>query len=611
MSRSQRTAALLCMASATLLIYWSGLHGGFILDDYLFLVDQPALHIHALTAHALAGAMASQGDTVVPRPLSYLSFALNFYLTGLDPFWMKLTNLLIHVGNGLLLFRLLRVVIAESWRESSGGNDCARRADILAALVATAWMLAPINVSAVLYVYQRVESAANLFVFAGLWMYVSGRSRQVRGGRGTALIATGVLGGSALGILFKEDAALLPLYAFLLEWLVFGFRDVRGNWSRNLVAFYVLVLALPGIAGSLFIFHSSALNAAWSIRTFTLYERLLTEMRVVVDYAQWTVLPTFNQLSFYHDDLIISRMPWNPPWTLGAICILLAGIAAIWLLRRRQPLVSLGIAWFLAAQLLTATVIPLELVFEHRNYFASAGLLLALISAVYGAVRLPTKWKPAAAAILVLFYAMTTALRAAEWGDPLRLAYAQVQKNPDSARARLDLGQALLRNSGNRNGSAQSDAAILTLERAAKISGASILPESTLIIAANSANPRRKVASQWWRSLDGKLRTQPLGSENLSGLKALTNCAMDRICAAAPEAMVPMYLTAAERYPDRPEVLILYANYATFVIGDLPLARNLLTQALVLDPRNREYRSDLDQVAAAMGAAPKHTAERR
>jgi hypothetical protein len=64
-TRTFRTAVLLCLAlAATLLVYWPGLSGGFILDDYLFIVDQPALHIHALSAHALVGAMASQSETL-------------------------------------------------------------------------------------------------------------------------------------------------------------------------------------------------------------------------------------------------------------------------------------------------------------------------------------------------------------------------------------------------------------------------------------------------------------------------------------------------------------------------------------------------------------------
>ena len=55
---------------------------------------------------------------------------------------------------------------------------------------------------------------------------------------------------------------------------------------------------------------------------------------------------------------------------------LLAALALV--VRKRRPLLALGIAWFLGAQLLTATIVPLELVFEHRNYFASLGVCLAV-----------------------------------------------------------------------------------------------------------------------------------------------------------------------------------------------------------------------------------------
>ena len=50
------------------------------------------------------------------------------------------------------------------------------------------------------------------------------------------------------------------------------------------------------------------------------------------------------------------------------------------LLRRRLPLVALGIAWFLGGQLMESTIFPLELVFEHRCYLPDLGLILALLS---------------------------------------------------------------------------------------------------------------------------------------------------------------------------------------------------------------------------------------
>src|SRR5690606_21589294 len=93
---------------------------------------------------------------------------------------------------------------------------------------------------------------------------------------------------------------------------------------------------------------------------------------------RWTLFPSLRELSLYHDDYVISRGLLDPPST-ALSGLLLAGVAglAVWL-RKRRPLAAIGLGWFFAAHLLTATVFPLELVHEHRNYFASMGLCLVL-----------------------------------------------------------------------------------------------------------------------------------------------------------------------------------------------------------------------------------------
>jgi len=600
MNTNLRNSLLLtAILIATALVYWTGLHGDFVLDDYLFIVTNPDLHIHALSWQQLRTAMLTQATTPVPRPLSYASFALNFYFTGLDPFWMKLTNVVIHLGNGVLLFGLLREVLAAS-RGADRDQQTADRIPWLALLVTTAWLLAPINLTAVLYVYQRVESAANLFVFAGLWLYATGRRGQLSGKTGGVWhIAVGLLGCGAIGILFKEDAALLPLYAFLLEWIVFRFRDGCAGVSRGMVAFYV-VLLLPAITGTVGILHWVMKPTIWAIRDFNLEQRLLTEPRVVIDYMHWTLFPSLNQLSFYHDDMAISRSLLSPPWTLLAIVGVLCAIGLVFLLRKRKPLVALGIAWFLAAQVMTGTVIPLELVFEHRNYFASAGLLLAFFAAIASmkSSRTTVRARFALLLILVIFYAGTTSLRVADWSNPLRLAWSQTERNPASARARFQLGYTLVGMSEYRGDSKLLAMGMASLKQAAKMPGASILPEETLIYTAYRTRPAVKVDPAWWMAIQYKLRHQPFGPEDLIAIDTLTKCTIERVCAPDASNMVPLYLIAIQRSPKSPQILILYANYAVSVLGDLKLARNLLAGAVLLEPRNSNYQRSLRELEA-------------
>src|SRR6185437_10018827 len=116
----------------------------------------------------------SSPATEFKRPLASLSFAANYLVSGLDPYWMKLTNLVIHLLNGLLVFLLARALLKISRAVSTD-----QRTGVIAALIAAGWMLLPINLTGVLYVVQRMESMANLFVLLGLLGYFAGRRRML------------------------------------------------------------------------------------------------------------------------------------------------------------------------------------------------------------------------------------------------------------------------------------------------------------------------------------------------------------------------------------------------------------------------------------------------
>jgi protein O-mannosyl-transferase len=314
--------------------------------------------------------------------------------------------------------------------------------------------LHPINLMAVLFVVQRMESLSHTFVFAGLWLYLHGRQRQFDGamvGRGSS---RGLVGCTALGLLAKESAVLLPLYAFLVELVLRMSGPVardRAHWlDRRVLALFAVVLFVPAALGLAWLLPQMLAPAAWAGRDFTLAERLLTELRVVVDYLRWTLLPDIGQLSLYHDDYPVSR-GWLQPWTtLASALVLAALVAAAWLVRRRAPLVALGIAWFLAAHLLTATFIPFELVYEHRNYFASLGICLAAGAGLLLAPRGGSSRRIGGlvAVLAVLALAGLTHLRAREWSDPYRFAASEAAKHPQSPRATYGYGKLLADASG-------------------------------------------------------------------------------------------------------------------------------------------------------------------
>src|SRR5690348_12815685 len=492
MRLERRTLTFMVLAATvvlTALVYWPGVYGGFVFDDFPNIVDNLGVHVTHSTLANWANAAWSSPASTFHRPLASLTFAANWFFSGSYPLPMKVTNICIHLLNGLLLYAMLRELL-RAWQARRGeeviDDSAAQR---LALLVAACWLLLPINLMAVLYVVQRMESLCQVFVLAGLWAYLRGRHRMLTatdapGERsGFAQATLGIVLGTGIGLLSKESSVLLPVYAFLVECTLLGFASRSRPRDRRMLGLYVFVLFLPAALGLAWLLPGILRPAAWDGRSFTLGERLLTEARVLVKYLRWTLFPDPASLSLYHDEMPLSTGLFKPWTTLPAILFLAALLGlAVWL-RKRRSLISLGILWFLAAQLLTATVIPLELVYEHRNYFASIGVLLAAFSIVLGlrrTIALPLV-RGTLAAVLLIWCGGVTYLRAQDWSNPLRLALVEANRHPDSPRANYEAGRLLIIASDYAPGELL-DKSRFYLRRSGAIPGSSALPEQALIM---------------------------------------------------------------------------------------------------------------------------------
>src|SRR5574337_447658 len=242
--------ALLAIAViVTVAVYWPGVTGGWVFDDYPNIVDNAAVHITAghSTLAAWVNAALSSPSSFLHRPLASITFALNWMMGNGNPFPFKVTNIIIHLLNGVLLFCMLRALLrllalretlSSSFRDDPqdrtrnrfhghADTDSGLRAERvpgmtietaaatrLALIVSAAWMLLPINLMAVLYVVQRMESLCQVFMLAGLWAYLHGRWMMLtaddvrRDHRGLFLATAGIVLGTVLGLTSKETAVL-------------------------------------------------------------------------------------------------------------------------------------------------------------------------------------------------------------------------------------------------------------------------------------------------------------------------------------------------------------------------------------------------------------------
>lgn len=581
------------------LVYAPGLGGGFIFDDFPNLIHNPQFPPDVLSPSSLVEVILSSNSGPTGRPLSMLSFAVETYFVGFDPFILKLTNLAIHLGNGVLLFLLSRAIL----RVAAARGIMARPASgehALPLLVSTAWLLAPINLTSVLYVIQRMESLATLCTLAGLLFFVHFRS-QLYAGRTAAApgLLVSLVFWTAIGILFKESAALLPLYALVIEFVIFRFRNASGQLELRVAGTFVLVLILPMLTAAAWLGPGILSGNAFSSRPFTLGERLLTETRVMWSYVRWVLLPDLGSLSLYHDGYSVSRDWLTPPTTLlSAVGLAGLGASAV-ALRQRTPLIALGLLWFLAGHALTSTVISLELVHEHRNYLPSAGLYLVVFTLLecYSTPLLKPRVRRTVTVLFIGFFGVLTLLRALTWSDPVTLALAAVENNPASPRAQYELGLTLSTLAQSPD-SRQFSLAKESFAEAAAIPGSGIPPEQALIFMhAQHGLPQDP---DWWSRIQSKLEAGPISSADRNALKSLVDCHARQICNMSA-SLGDTLAMVVHLYPNNARLTTLYADFARNVTRDYALAYELTQRAVFLDPDNGQYWANLATVQIELG----------
>ena len=96
---------LIVILLVTIFIYIPGLSGDYVFDDSANILENQKLVLEHLTLDQLSRAWYSGDAGPLGRPVSMLSFALNYYLIGsFEPYYFKLTNLFIHLLNGVLIY---------------------------------------------------------------------------------------------------------------------------------------------------------------------------------------------------------------------------------------------------------------------------------------------------------------------------------------------------------------------------------------------------------------------------------------------------------------------------------------------------------------------------
>jgi tetratricopeptide (TPR) repeat protein len=468
-------SALVALLAVTWGAYHAGLSGDFLFDDFGNLpaigatgpVDNWATFWRYIT---------SGNADITGRPLTLLTFLIDARNWPASPYPFKVTNLILHLINGMLLtwvlWKLGRALSApfdplfqpphsgnwkpgdlvgtdpktlSSWVRAARGPGItidSHGVAIAALFGAGAWLLHPLLVSTTLYIVQREAMLPATFVLIGMLGWMASREALARGQvkRALAGMALSAWLCTVLATLSKANGALLPMLLLLTEWIVLARRPMllpsTRRWHKRAV---VAFLVIPGSLVLAYLLYRlpEAIQSAPATRGWSVVQRLLTEPRVITDYLRLLFVPHAYSSGLFNDQFAVSTGWADPASTLPCILLISALIVLGFVLRNRYPAVALALLFYFAAQLMESGWVPLELYYEHRNYLP-AMLLFWPIGLMLGTAGTLRFLRVAAGLLVIVGLAAMTSQRATLWGDGFRQAQVWAAINPDSARAQAN-----------------------------------------------------------------------------------------------------------------------------------------------------------------------------
>ena len=377
------------------LVYSNTFHASWHFDDYPNIVNNPKIQITEINAQALVRSMQHPGQATYWRPLAYLTFALNWFAGGNEVFGYHFVNILLHFLSACWLF----LTILTLFQTPTLRGKHSESVQSVALLASALWAINPIQTQSVTLIVQRMALLAAFFYIGGIFCYLKARLSRIRWQR--SILFFMCLTSWLLGMASKETALLLPLTLVLVEAIFFhdlGDAKTKKQFFATLAGGSMMVAIIGGLLflkGDLW-----SIFAGYGDRYFTPTERLMTQPRVLVFYLTLIFCPLPGRLSIDHD-VALSTSLMHPWTTLPAIVFVVAAIVAALSQIRKRPLLSFAILFFFLNHLVESSIVPLEMVFEHRNYLPSMFLFVPVAGGMIWLLNRYHERQPTAHRILI------------------------------------------------------------------------------------------------------------------------------------------------------------------------------------------------------------------
>jgi protein O-mannosyl-transferase len=380
---AQRARIVACiipcaLALVTFAVYYASLWYGFIFDDLPTITNYA--HIRYID---VAGQLFGN-----PRWISRLLNQVTFHYGGLSPFAYRIFDVLMHIVSGILVFVTLRRIFTRVHTMQFVHDH----ATMVATTASALFLLHPVQTQTVTYITQmRLEGLETLFALLVMMSFVFAATSSSVVLRKILYAISFVLMAFACGT--KEIVITVPPLMVLIDW----FFIAQGNWQSfrsrivvHLGYFSILCIFLIKYGYLRFGFlksisaiavHNNRGNILTSESSACIdtFHFAISQFKVFLHYL-WIFVWPFG-LSFDYD-MKLSSQWYDYDVLIPALFVLALIIGALWLyIKKQQPLVAFGFAWFLIAMFPRTSIFPTtELICDYKTYPASLGMMVVLAS---------------------------------------------------------------------------------------------------------------------------------------------------------------------------------------------------------------------------------------
>jgi hypothetical protein len=386
-------------------------------DDPLYIIDNPAIRVLDLQFVREALTTSYMGWWM---PLTWISFALDYYVWELNPLGYHLTNAVLHAANTGLVVLIADQLLQAGGRGQGTGDRGTYLYPATLLLAGLLWGLHPLRVESVAWVTERKDVLNGFFALAAILYYLRYARMKDLSGISAAVVRSYLLAllFLLLSLMSKPVSVVIPAMLLVADWYPLK-RLQKGMVLRILlekVPFVIMVLALS--ASTLYFAAGNRILVSYG--DLPLASRFLLAGHSLFEYCRLSLYP----VGIIH--LYLLPWPLPPTYTVKALIVLVFSCYCFWQYWNKPWLPATWLAFILP-------LVPVLGFFQNGaqshaarfTYLAgvapgicTAAVLAALYHRAASNFRIPRSVPAALVAVPLLVYGVITGIHIAAWKNP-------------------------------------------------------------------------------------------------------------------------------------------------------------------------------------------------